>query len=114
MVAVRPGTVMAVVALAASPAAAQQPAAPFAVEEASLAQLQAAMTEGRVTAQRLVQLYLARIESIDRRGPTLRSILELNPEALAIAESLDRERKAKGPRGPLHGIPIVIKDNIDT
>src|SRR5688572_3503981 len=102
--------VIAVVALVVSPAAAQT----FAVEEASLAELQAAMAGGRATAQRLVELYLQRIEAIDRRGPALRSILELNPDAPAIAAALDRERQAKGSRGPLHGIPIVIKDNIDT
>jgi amidase len=61
-----------------------------------------------------VDKYLARIEQRDRNGPTLRSIIELNPEAAAIADQLDAERKQKGPRGPLHGIPILIKDNIDT
>ena len=66
------------------------------------------------TARSIVEQYLARIEAIDRAGPTLRSVLEVNPEALAIADALDAERKAKGPRGPLHGIPILIKDNIDT
>jgi amidase len=102
----------AVVLVMALPAAAQQ--AGFTVEEATIAELQAAMTEGRLTARRLVELYLARIEALDRRGPTLRSVLEINPDAAAIAEALDRERKAKGPRGPLHGVPILIKDNIDT
>ena len=72
------------------------------------------MQAGRVTARRLVELYLARIEALDRRGPTLRQVLETNPEAAAIAEALDRERTSKGPRGPLHGIPILLKDNIDT
>jgi amidase len=84
------------------------------VEEATIADLQAAMAAGRVTARRLVELYLERIEAIDRQGPTLNSIMEINPDALAIAQSLDEERAARGPRGPLHGIPILLKDNIAT
>ena len=72
------------------------------------------MTSGRYTSRRLVELYLQRIAQIDGAGPTLRSVIETNPDALAIADALDAERKAKGPRGPLHGIPILIKDNIDT
>ena len=84
------------------------------VEEATIADLQEAMVAGRVTARRLVELYLERIEAIDRQGPTLNSILEINPAALAIAQSLDEERAATGPRGPLHGIPILLKDNIAT
>lgn len=84
------------------------------VEEATIADLQGAMATGRVTARRLVELYLERIEAIDRQGPTLNSILEINPDALAIAQSLDEERAATGPRGPLHGIPVLLKDNIAT
>lgn len=80
----------------------------------TIAQMQDAMADGRYTSRRLVELYLERIDSIDRGGPALRSIIEVNPDALAIADALDAERKTKGPRGPLHGIPIVIKDNIDT
>src|SRR5262249_27218190 len=57
---------------------------------------------------------LARIEAIDRKGPALRGVIEVNPDALALADALDRERKEKGPRGPLHGIPVLVKDNIDT
>lgn len=72
------------------------------------------MAAGRCTARSLTQAYLRRIEALDRRGPTLRSVLELNPDALAIADALDRERKAGRVRGPLHGIPVLIKDNIDT
>ena len=109
----RPRTALLVAAAMALPAAAQAPA-PFSVEEASIAELQAAMAAGRVTSRRLVELYLARIEALDRRGPTLRSVLEINPDALAIAAALDDERKAHAVRSPLHGIPILIKDNLDT
>ena len=84
------------------------------LEERSLADLQADLAAGRVTSQRLVSEYAARIQRIDRRGPTLLSVIELNPDALDIAQALDAERLAKGPRGPLHGIPILIKDNIAT
>lgn len=82
--------------------------------EATIAQLQANMTAGRLTARRLAAAYLERIESIDRRGPRLRSVIEVNPDALAIAAELDRERKAGRTRGPLHGIPILLKDNVAT
>jgi amidase len=86
----------------------------FELEEATIAEMQDWMASGRYTSRRLTELYLQRIADLDDRGPTLRSISETNPDALAIATSLDEERKTKGPRGPLHGIPIVIKDNIDT
>ncbi len=86
----------------------------FEWEEATLADLQAAMASGRQTAVSLTRAYLRRIEEIDRRGPALRAVLEANPDALAIARDLDRQRKAKGPRGPLHGIPVLLKDNIGT
>ena len=76
--------------------------------------LQSGMKSGKFTARSLVEKYLARIEEIDKRGPAINSIIELNPDALSIADTLDRERKSKGPRGPLHGIPALIKDNIDT
>ena len=92
---------------------AQQPAS-FPLEEMTIAQLQEAMTRGQYTSRQLVELYSQRIEELDRRGPTLRSIIEMNPDALSIADALDAERKAGKIRGPLHGIPIVIKDNIDT
>jgi amidase len=87
---------------------------PFEWEEATTADLQAAMKSGRESAVSLAKKYLERIEQLDRQGPTLRAVLETNPDALAIARELDRERKAKGPRGPLHGIPVLLKDNIDT
>jgi amidase len=86
----------------------------FELDEVTVAQLQDAMASGKYTARRLVELYTERIEQIDRRGPALRSVIELNPDALTIADGLDAERKAGKIRGPLHGIPILIKDNIDT
>ena len=86
----------------------------FDVEETTIAALQAAMQSGRLTAEALVDIYLARIEAIDRRGPALRSVQEVNPDARAIAKALDEERRAKGARGPLHGIPVLLKDNIAT
>ena len=87
---------------------------PFDVVEAPVAQLQEAMTQGRITSRALTARYLARIRAIDTAGPRLNSIIEVNPDALSIAESLDRERKTKGARGPLHGVPVLIKDNIAT
>ena len=86
----------------------------FELEEATVADLQAGMASGTYSAGRLVELYLARIDAVDRAGPHLNSVIELNPEAAAIARGLDAERKAGKVRGPLHGIPILIKDNIDT
>jgi amidase len=90
----------------------QQPA--FELEEATVAQLQEGMRSGRWTARGLTEQYLARIEAHDQRGPKLHAMLEINPDALSIADQLDQERRARGPRGPLHGIPVLIKDNIDT
>ncbi len=86
----------------------------FELDEITIADLQDGMKAGKFTARSLVDKYTARIEEIDKHGPAINSVLELNPDAVAIADSLDRERKAKGPRGPLHGIPVLIKDNIDT
>ncbi len=86
----------------------------FEFEEATVAELRGKMTSGELTARRLTEAYLARIEALDGQGPTLRSVIETNPEALSIADALDKERKDKGPRGPLHGIPVLLKDNIDT
>jgi amidase len=87
---------------------------PFELLEAAVADLQEGMASGRWTARSITEAYLARIEAIDRSGPELRSIIETNPEALTIADTLDAERKAGKVRGPLHGIPVAIKDNIDT
>ncbi len=86
----------------------------FELAEHTITQLQAAMQSGREDAVSLVKKYRRRIEAMDRRGPALRAVIELNPDALAIARNLDQERKGKGPRGPMHGIPVLIKDNIDT
>ncbi len=88
--------------------------APFPLEEATARQLQDWMTSGRYTARQIADLYLQRIEAIDGQGPSLRSVIEINPDALSIADALDVERRTKGIRGPLHGIPVLIKDNIDT
>jgi len=95
----------------------EEPAAgipPFELDETTVAALQDGMKSGKYTARSIAQLYLQRIEAIDRRGPSLHSVIEINPDALQIADALDAERKSKGPRGPLHGIPVLLKDNIDT
>lgn len=84
------------------------------LDEATIADLQAWMDAGRESARSLTEQYLGRISAIDRDGPSLRSVIELNPDALPIAARLDAERRRQGPRGPLHGIPILIKDNICT
>jgi len=96
------------------PGSAPQPAQAFELEEATLEQLQAGMTSGRWTSRSITEQYLARIEAVDRTGPRLNSVIEVNPDALQIAGELDAERKAKGPRGPLHGIPVLVKDNLDS
>ncbi|HUR93559.1 MAG TPA: amidase [Gemmatimonadales bacterium] len=90
------------------------PPGPFELEEVTVAELQAGMAEGRYTARRITELYLARIAELDRAGPTLQAIIETNPDALALADALDKERAVRGIRGPLHGIPVLLKDNIDT
>ncbi|HEV7693586.1 MAG TPA: amidase family protein, partial [Hyphomonadaceae bacterium] len=84
------------------------------VEERSITQLSEDLTAGRTTSEALVQAYLDRIEKLDRSGPTLRSIISINPQAIEQARALDAERKAGHIRGPLHGIPVLIKDNIET
>src|SRR5437879_3982845 len=87
---------------------------PFELDEITLPELQDGMKLGKFTARALVEKYLARIDETDKRGPAVNAIIELNPDALSIADALDQERKAKGARGPLHGVPVLIKDNIDT
>jgi amidase len=86
----------------------------FELEEVTITELQSGMQSGKYTARSLVKKYLDRIDDLDKNGPALNSIIELNPDALAIAEKLDDDRKAGRVRGPLHGIPLLIKDNIDT
>src|SRR4051812_26281103 len=88
--------------------------APFELEEATLADLQSRMASGRTSAHAIAQAYINRINELDRAGPRLHHVIEVNPDALAIATQLDRERKAGRVRGPLHGIPVLVKDNIDT
>ncbi|HVT35391.1 MAG TPA: amidase family protein, partial [Nevskiaceae bacterium] len=84
------------------------------VEEQSAVQLQARLQAGEISAHDLVQAYLARIEALDQGGPRLNSVIEVNPDALPIADALDAERAQGQVRGPLHGIAVLIKDNIDT
>jgi amidase len=93
-------------------AAAEVPA--FELDEITIGELQDGMKSGKYTAHSITEKYLARIAAIDKSGPSVNSVIETNPDALEIAEALDKERKEKGPRGPLHGIPILIKDNIAT
>jgi amidase len=87
---------------------------PFELDEITISDLQDGMKSGKFTARSLVENYSARIEEIDKNGPAINCVIELNPDALSIADSLDEERKARGPRGLLHGVPVLIKDNIDT
>jgi len=87
---------------------------PFELDEITISELQEGLKSGRFTARSLVERYSARIDEVDKHGPAINAIIEMNPDAPSIAEELDRELKAKGPRGPLHGIPVLIKDNIDT
>ncbi|MGB7621428.1 MAG: amidase family protein, partial [Terriglobia bacterium] len=87
---------------------------PFSLEETTIHDLQNGMQSGKYTARSIVQKYLTRIALLNKVGPVLNQVLETNPDALSIADALDAERKAKGPRGPLHGIPILLKDNIGT
>lgn len=86
----------------------------FELNELSLEDLQRGIASGRYTARSITQLYLSRIEALDKHGPAVNSVIELNPDALAIADELDSEYRQKGPRSPLHGIAVLLKDNIDT
>jgi amidase len=94
--------------------AAPPPPAPFELEEVTTVQLQGGMASGRWTSRRIVEQYLERIAALDRAGPSLHAIIETNPDAVSLAEALDRERAAGRTRGPLHGVPVLLKDNIDT
>ncbi len=84
------------------------------IEETTISELQSALSNGQLTAHQLTKIYIQRIQELDWQGPQLHSIVEINPDALTIAEELDNERQAKGSRGPLHGIPILLKENIAT
>jgi len=97
-------------------AAAAAPAAPtdFALNEATIDVMQQKMQQGVYTSRSITELYLKRIEQIDKAGPGLHAVIEVNPDALAIADQMDQERKAGKVRGPMHGIPVLVKDNIDT
>jgi amidase len=86
----------------------------FDVMDKSIPELQSAMEAGTITSRQLVQMYLARIAAYDKQGPALNALVALNPQALAAADALDAERRTKGARGPLHGIPVLIKDNYET
>lgn len=84
------------------------------LDAATIAEVNAAFAKGTLTSERLTQMFLSRIDAFDRKGPTLGAIITVNPKALEVARAMDAERKTKGPRSPLHGIPVVVKDNIDT
>ena len=84
------------------------------LDSATIADVNAAFKAGALTAEKLVQMCLARIQAYDRQGPAIRAVIAINPKALETARALDAERKSKGPRSPLHGIPVVLKDNFDT
>jgi amidase len=105
-------------AFASTRRSSEPPASPdvptFELDEITVTELQDGMKSGKYTARSITEKYLARIAAIDKSGPGVNSVIETNPDALQIAEALDKERKEKGPRGPLHGIPILIKDNIAT
>src|SRR5262245_28545652 len=107
------GLAAGVVAPALPAAGAPKPDS-FDLNELTITDLQKGIKSGKYTARGLVEKYLARIDAIDCTGPALPSVIEVNPGALALAAELDREHKNTGPRGPLHGIPVLIKDNIDT
>ena len=108
--------------LACAPPGAEPPAdtgaqgeiPPFEFDEITADDLQRMMESGEHTARSITEAYLGRIEALDRQGPELRSMIEINPDALEIADEFDAERQANGPRGPLHGIPVALKDNLDT
>jgi len=108
------GASVAGTALLSPSAARAEDTGPRELNEATVAQLQAMMTHGQLRSIDLVEYYLERIHDLDKRGPRVNAVIEINPDARSIAMALDRERRAKGPRGPLHGIPLMLKANIDT
>jgi amidase len=102
------------VALALASTALPASAARFELATATVADINAAFDAGALTAEKLTQLCIARINAYDDKGPSLKAIITVNPQALEIARALDAERKTKGPRSPLHGVPVILKDNYDT
>ena len=84
------------------------------LSNATIAEIDAAFAKGTLSSEKLVRMYLKRIEAYDKQGPAINAVITLNPKALEIAKALDKERKAKGPRSPIHGIPVILKDNYDT
>jgi amidase len=111
-------SVLAGISAAALPAVARASVPPdlpaSELDELTIADLQQGMASGKFTARSLAERYLARIDAVDKHGPSVNSVIEVNPDALSIADTLDQDRKQKGTRGPLHGIPVLIKDNIAT
>jgi len=107
----RAGATAALATAAAAPAVS---VTDFELDEITIDVAQKGLQSGQYSSRSLTEKYLARIQEIDKSGPKVNSVIELNPDALQIADTLDEERKSKGPRSPLHGIPILIKDNIDT
>src|SRR5690348_7408011 len=99
-------------ALLALPAARVAQGEPLRLEETALTDLDRGFRENRLTARSLAEWYLARIDSLDKKGPKVNAVIEINSEALQIADALDRERSAGHVRGPLHGVPVLIKDNL--
>ncbi len=95
-------------------ASAQTTPKPFELEEITVAELRAGLHSGRFTSQQLVEMYSQRIADIDKQGPAINAVIEMNPDAMAIAAKADQERKSGGAQGPMHGIPVLIKDNIAT
>jgi amidase len=106
------GAALAVPVVASAGSANYEPPAPCELDEVTIATLQSGLKSGKYTARSLTEKYLQRIADFDKQ--TINAVLETNPDALSVADELDRELKSKGPRGPLHGMPILIKDNIDT
>lgn len=98
----------------AKPGTIKEPGDDFELNEVSIQWLQDQMEQGHYTAESITSLYLKRIDAIDKNGPKLNAVIEINPDALSIAKQMDDERKAGKVRGPLHGIPVLIKDNINT
>jgi len=108
-----PTAVLTALVVLLAPLRAQTPP-PFRVEEATIAEIHAAFRDGRLTCRGLVERYLRRIEAYDKNGPAINSLVTLNPRALAEADALDQRYKAGGPSGPLHCIPMIVKDNFET